>query len=45
MRYELTDRAWTIFHPVLPDKPRGVPRVDDRRVSNCSFWVLPLCAP
>lgn len=24
----------------LPNKPRGVPRVDDRRVLNGIFWVL-----
>jgi hypothetical protein len=26
--------------PLLPNKPRGVPRVDDRRVLNGIFWVL-----
>ena len=31
-RYELTDREWSIIAPLLPNKPRGVPRVDDRRV-------------
>jgi transposase len=30
MRYELTD--WTAIRPFLPNKPRGVPRVNDRRV-------------
>ena len=24
----------------LPNKPRGVPRVDDRHVPNGIFWVL-----
>lgn len=33
-RYELTDREWSILSPPLPNKPRGVPRVDDRRVLN-----------
>ena len=28
-RYELTDREWSIIAPLLPNKPRGVPRVDD----------------
>ncbi|MFC3136566.1 IS5/IS1182 family transposase, partial [Microbaculum marinum] len=29
-RYELTDFEWTIIEPLLPNKPRGVARVDDR---------------
>ena len=37
-RYELTDQAWTIIEPLLPNKPRGVPRVDDRRVLNGILW-------
>ena len=31
--------------PLLPNKPRGVPRVDDRRVLNGIFWVLRTGAP
>ena len=34
MRYELTDNEWTAIRPMLPNKPRGVPRVNDRRVLN-----------
>jgi transposase len=34
MRYELTDHEWTAIKPLLPNKPRGVPRVNDRRDSN-----------
>ena len=45
MRYELTDRAWDAIRPMLPNKPRGVPRVDDRRVLNGIFWVLRSGAP
>ena len=45
MRYELTDRAWNAIRPMLPNKPRGVPRVDDRRVLNGIFWVLRSGAP
>ena len=30
---------------MLPTKPRGVPRVDDRRVLNGIFWVLRSGAP
>ncbi|AHE54421.1 transposase [Sphingomonas sanxanigenens DSM 19645 = NX02] len=37
-RYELTDREWTIIEPLLPNKQRGVPRVDDRRVLNGILW-------
>ena len=34
MRYELTDYEWVAIKPFLPNKPRGVPRADDRRVLN-----------
>ena len=45
MRYELSDYEWSVIKPMLPNKPRGVPRVDDRRVLNGIFWVLPIrCA-
>ena len=33
-RYELTDFEWSIIAPLLPNKPRGVPRADDRLVLN-----------
>jgi len=36
MRYELTDHEWAAIKPMLP-KPRGVPRVNDRRVLTASF--------
>ena len=39
-RYELTEFEWKVIQPLLPNKPRGVPRVDDRRVLNGIFWVL-----
>jgi transposase len=39
MRYELTDHEWTAIKPMLPNKPRGVSRVNDRRVLNGIFWV------
>src|SRR6516164_7995179 len=45
MRYELTDREWAAIKPMLPNKPRGVPRVDDRRVLNGIFCVLRSGAP
>jgi YbgC/YbaW family acyl-CoA thioester hydrolase len=31
MRYELTAHEWGATNPMLPNKPRGVPRVNDRR--------------
>jgi len=37
-RYELTDKEWAIIAPLLPNKPRGLPRVDDRRVLNGILW-------
>jgi transposase len=45
MRYELTDGEWTAIKPMLPNKPRGVPRVNDRRVLNGILWVLRSGAP
>jgi transposase len=45
MRYELTDAEWTAIRPMLPNKARGVPRVNDRRVLNGIFWVLRSGAP
>lgn len=44
-RYELTDAEWKIIAPLLPNKPRGVPRADDRRVLNGIFWRLRSGAP
>ncbi len=39
MRYELSDYEWTAIKPMLPNKLRGVRRVNDRRVLNGVFWV------
>ena len=44
-RYDLTDFEWRVIEPLLRNKPRGVPRVDDRRVLNGIFWVLRSGAP
>ena len=44
-RYDMTDFEWSVIQPLLPNKPRGVPRVDDRRVLNGIFWVLRSGAP
>ena len=45
MRYELSDYEWSVIKPMLPNKPRGIPRVDDRRILNGIFWVLRSGAP
>ena len=45
MRYELSDSEWRVIAPMLPNKPRGIPRVDDRRILNGIFWVLRSGAP
>ncbi|ESW78453.1 transposase [Mesorhizobium sp. LSJC280B00] len=36
-RYDLPDFEWRVIEPLLPNKPPGVPRVDDRRVLNDIF--------
>jgi hypothetical protein len=33
MRYEISKFEWVAIKPMLPNKPRGVPRVNDRRLS------------
>lgn len=33
-RFDLNDHVWSISQPLLPQKSRGVPRVDDRRVTG-----------
>src|ERR1051325_5277210 len=43
--YELTDFEWGVIAPLLPNKPRGVARVDDRRVLNGIFWIVRSGAP
>jgi hypothetical protein len=37
MRYELADYEWIAINPMLPNKPRGVPRANDRRVLRNPF--------
>ena len=44
-RFDLTDFEWSVMQPLLPNKPRGVPRVDDRRVLNGILWRLRTGAP
>ena len=43
MRYELTDYEWTAIKPFLPGKPRGVPRVNDRRDLPETFGPYTTC--
>jgi transposase len=45
MRYELSDSEWSVIDAMLPNKSRGVRRVDDRRVLNGIFWILRSGAP
>jgi transposase len=44
-RYELSDFEWSIIEPLLPNKPRGVPRADDRKVLNGIYWRLRTGSP
>jgi hypothetical protein len=44
-RFDLTDFEWSVIQPQLPNKPRGVVRVDDGRVLNGIFWRLRTGAP
>jgi len=39
-RYDLTEFEWKTIKPLLPNKPRGVAKVDDRRVLNGIFHHL-----
>ena len=34
MRYEVADKERTVINPMLPNKRRGAPRVNDRSVLN-----------
>ncbi len=44
-RCELSDFEWGVIQPPLPNKPRGVPREDDRKVLNGIFWRLRTGSP
>ena len=40
MRFDLTDFEWLVIEALLPNKTRGVKRVDDRCVLNGMLWIL-----
>jgi len=44
-RFDLSDKEWAIISPLLPNKPRGVARTDDRRVLNGIFYILRTGSP
>jgi transposase len=37
MRYELDDYEWRVIKPMLPNKPRGVPRMETDASSMAFF--------
>jgi len=41
----MSDLEWEFIKCVLPNKSRGVPRVDDRRVINGIFYALRVGCP
>jgi hypothetical protein len=40
MRHELADHEWAAIRPILPNRPRDMPRANDRRVLNGIFLGL-----
>jgi len=44
-RFDLSDSEWAIIQPLLPNKPRGVARTDDRRILNGIFYILRTGSP
>ncbi len=44
-RYDLSEVEWRLIESLLPNKPRGVARVDDRRVIKGIFYVLRTGSP
>ena len=39
MRYELADEEWTAIKQMLPNKPRGVPWVNDKLAANYLAFI------
>ncbi len=44
-RFDLSDAEWRIIAPLLPNKPRGMPRTVDRRFLNGIFFILRTGSP
>jgi hypothetical protein len=44
-RYEISDFEWAIIAPLLPNKPRGGARAEDRRVLHGIYWSLRTGSP
>ena len=44
-RFDLSEFEWSVIKPLLPQKSRGVPRVNDRRVINGILWRLRTGSP
>ena len=45
MRFDLSDEAWAVIGPLLPQGGGGPKRVDDRRVLNGIFYILRTGSP
>jgi len=43
MRYELSEYEWSGIKPMLPNKPRGLLRLDDRRVLDGILLTTARC--
>ena len=44
-RFDLSDGEWAFDQALVPIQPRGVARVNDRRVLNGIFYVLRTGSP
>lgn len=44
-RFDMSDFEWSVIRLLLPNKVRGVARVDDRRVINGILWRFRTGAP
>ena len=39
-RHDLSDAEWAVIAALLPNRPRGVARVNDRRAISGIFYIL-----
>ena len=44
-RHGLSDAEWALIAPLLPNRPRGLPRVDNRRLIRGICYILRAGAP